>query len=455
MSRSDTGADALRLRLMAEGVQSAHDLARGLRVSQPTVSRQLAALGSRIERIGRGPATRYALRRPIRAAGSEWPLYRVEPSGHIATFGLLRALHGGFRVEFACGQAPAWVPQDFGRTGVFPGLPFFLQDVRPQGFLGRAIALACTESLMVPADIQNWSDDDALVYFISRGAELSGDLVVGDAAAQRIAAGQIAQNVVADGDQARAYPLLAAQAERGEVAGSSAGGEQPKFAAVVREASGSTRQVLVKFTTAQASAVRDRWSDLLVCEHLALQTLGAQLGVEVSQSRLFEFEGRRFLELTRFDRVGEAGRRGVLSLGAILEANSFGLGGVEWPAVAQAMVRDGLLSEADARAVRRIWCFGQGIGNSDMHRGNFSFLPNDAGPFTLAPVYDMLPMAYAPTRQGAIPAEAVRPPAAVPRYQEEWERAGAAARVFWAGVGESALISQEFRRIAAGALEAG
>jgi hypothetical protein len=452
MTRSDAKTDALRLRLMGDGVQSAQELATRLDVSQPTISRQLAALGPRIERIGRGPATRYALRRPVRAAGSEWPLYRVEPSGRIASFGLLRALHGGFRVEFSSGKAPTWVPRDFARSGVFPGLPFFLQDIRPQGFLGRAIAQDCAESLMVPADVQNWSDDDALVYFLSRGAELPGDLVVGDAAAQRLVAGHTADGVIAAGDRARAYPILAEQAERGEVVGSSAGGEQPKFAAMVREVSGTTRHVLVKFTTAQPSAVRDRWSDLLVCEHLALQTLGAELGVAVSQSSLFEFEGRRFLEVTRFDRVGETGRRGVLSLGAILDANSFELGGEAWSDVAVEMSRAGLLGEADVRAVRRIWCFGRCIANNDMHRGNCSFLPNDDGPFGLAPVYDMLPMAYAPTRQGTIPAETIPPPAAVPRHQEDWDWASAAARIFWRVVRESPVISESFHRIASAAL---
>jgi DNA-binding transcriptional ArsR family regulator len=448
MSRESTPSEALRLRLMAHGVQSAQELARGLGVSQPTVSRQLAALGVAIERIGGGPSTRYALRRSVRGGGSQWPVYRVDAGGRIELLGLLNSLHGGFRIQFEAGAVPRWIPRDFSRFGLFPGLPFFLQDIRPQGFLGRAIARACSDSLMVPSDIRNWSDDDALAYFLSRGDDLPGDLFVGDATARRVTQLQAQLGGIAAGDRGLAYPEYAGQAERGEVAGSSAGGEQPKFAVTVRETSGAVRHVLVKFTTAEPSAVRDRWGDLLICEHLALQTLRPQLGVDASESSLLEFSGRRFLEVTRFDRVGATGRCGVLSLGAILDANSFELAGEEWGDVALAMSGAGLLDTEDARTVRRIWCFGRCIGNNDMHRANFSFLSRDDGPFGLAPVYDMLPMAYAPSRQGIIPGKPLPPPVAVPRFREDWEYARAAARVFWGLVREHPLVSPAFRTIA-------
>ena len=438
---------------MVRGVQSAQELARGLGISQPTISRQLAALGTQVERIGQGPSRCYALRRPLRAAGNEWPLYRVEPSGRVGLFGLLRALHGGFRVEFVA-EPPSWIPRDFARSGVFPGLPFFLQDVRPQGFLGRAIAQACSDTLMLPPDVQNWSDEDALIFFLSRGHDLPGDFVVGDSMAQRIGVAEVDLRPITATEHRTAYPDFAAQAERGEVVGSSAGGEQPKFAAAVRDASGTVASVLVKFTTAEPSAIRDRWSDLLVCEHIALQTARTALGVAASTTSLHNFAGRRFLEVTRFDRVGATGRRGVLSLGAILDANSFELPNENWAEAAFAMARAGVLREADADAVQRIAFFGQCIANNDMHRGNLSFLPDDTGPFTVAPLYDMLPMSYAPTRQGSIPSEIARLPAAAPRYRKNWDRSFAAARLFWAEVAEHPEISAGFRHIAASTLAA-
>lgn len=115
---------------MADGVQSAQELARGLGVSQPTVSGQIAALGGAIERIGGGPFTRYALRRAVRGGGAQWPVYRVDCSGRIDLLGSLSSLCRGFRFQFEGGAVPKWIPRDFSRFGVFPGLPIFLQDIR-------------------------------------------------------------------------------------------------------------------------------------------------------------------------------------------------------------------------------------------------------------------------------------------------------------------------------------
>jgi hypothetical protein len=438
---------------MASGVQSAQDLVKGLRVSQATVSRQIAELGSRVERIGRGPSSRYALRRSIRGAGTTWPVYRQEPSGRILVFGWLSALYGGFRFQFESGSVPVWIPREFARSGLFPGLPFFLQEIRPQGFLGRLIARNCAGTLMLPLDIQNWSDEDALIYFLSRGDDLPGDLFVGDATAQRVLEHQAQLSPIASEGRISGYMRFAADAERGDVVGSSAGGEQPKFAAVIREVSGGLRHVLVKFTAAESSVVSERWRDLLVCEHLALQALQTFLGVDVCESSVYDHGGRRFLEVTRFDRVGATGRRGVLSLGSILDANAFAIEGEQWGDVAQAMSAAGLLDAIDVKTVRTIWCFGQCIGNNDMHRGNFAFLTHDEGPFRLAPVYDMLPMVYAPARQGNIPTQVFHHPVPVPRFQSEWDQAMGAAGEFWQRVRDEPLISSGFREIAAQIVE--
>lgn len=48
-----------------------------------------------------------------------------------------------------------------------------------------------------------------------------------------------------------------------------------------------------------------------------------------------------------------------------------------------------------------IWAFGRLIANSDMHAGNLSFYLSEP-PFALTPVYDMLPMAYAPNSAGML-----------------------------------------------------
>ena len=73
-----------------------------------------------------------------RNLGSSWPLYRIEERGRPHSVGELRALHPGFRL-LPEGDPPAWLAREY-PAGVFSGLPFFLQDAAPQGYLGRMVA---------------------------------------------------------------------------------------------------------------------------------------------------------------------------------------------------------------------------------------------------------------------------------------------------------------------------
>lgn len=54
------------------------------------------------------------------------------------------------------------------------------------------------------------------------------------------------------------YEQLASDALAGEIVGSSAGGEQPKFTCYAQTPSGN-KHVLVKFTVPQQTAVSQRW----------------------------------------------------------------------------------------------------------------------------------------------------------------------------------------------------
>lgn len=103
----------------------------------------------------------------------------------------------------------------------------------------------------------------------------------------------------------KTFPTLARAVSSGEDPGSSAGGEQPKFCAYTEQG-----HVIVKFTAPNNNAVSERWRDLLQAEHLALKVLGVE-------TEVFDFEGQRFLEIPRFDRVGPLGRIGVFSLQAL------------------------------------------------------------------------------------------------------------------------------------------
>src|SRR5208283_3023742 len=258
--------------------------------------RIVAKLGLSIERIGAARSSRYAMRRPVRNFGSEWPVYRISDSGRPQTWGTLRTLHNGFRF-LPAESAPMWVER-LTADGLFQGLPFFLQDLPPQGYLGRAIGREIAPRLGVPPDIRLWSDDDVLAYFLTDGYDLPGDLIVGDHAMER--AVRAAENLtpVADSDRDRVYPERAVAAQRGEIAGSSAGGEQPKFLAAGRREGEAIRSVLVKFSAADPSPVSVRWADLLACEHLAAEMIRDR-HIACARTEMIDAGDRRFLELDR------------------------------------------------------------------------------------------------------------------------------------------------------------
>ena len=129
--RSNDTSSAVSLRLQTYGPANARSVAGAVGTSQATLSRAISALGSSIERIGASRNTRYALRRNVRNLGLEWPVYRVSSDGRTTAWGVLRALHGGFRFV-PVRRAPAWMSRSF-PDGLFEGLPFFLNDARPQG----------------------------------------------------------------------------------------------------------------------------------------------------------------------------------------------------------------------------------------------------------------------------------------------------------------------------------
>lgn len=171
------------------------------------------------------------------------------------------------------------------------------------------------------------------------------------------------------------------------------------------------------------------------------------LGVQAAESEVVESQGRTYLEVLRFDRHGAHGRSAVLSLRAI-GAGLLGQLGEPWPRQAQRLQAAGWLSDRDVQQVSLLWHFGQLIGNTDMHDGNVSFQigPVPRGPmFTLAPVYDMLPMLYAPGRGGEMPPRELRPRPPLPAEVEVWRRAAQAAVGFWRGVADDASISAAFR----------
>lgn len=441
-------AGRITLALQANGLMNAGALSTSLGVSRPTLSRWIRTLGASVERVGAARATQYALRRNVRNLGSEWPLYRLSESGRASQWGTLRALHGGFRF-IPANAAPVWLEDNYA-YGIFSGLPFFLQDIRPQGYHGRAIAREVSPNLNVPVDPRSWNDDDLMAYLVAEGYDLPGNLVLGDRALEQAlrSADALADQTMQESERHSAYPAKADAAQSGAAVGSSAGGEQPKFLASVGRSDGSRVSVLVKFTAAEASPVRERWADLLICEHLAAETL-VRHGVPSASTQVLEGGGRRFLEVERFDRMSVVGRRGLLSLGAIDDALSDeSAADPSWTTMAARLRLAGVIDTANERELSWRWCFGNLIANTDMHGANTSLWFGDTLPFSLTPSYDMLPMQFAPGPQGELGERTLSPRPPWPSIHHVWREAASAAAEFWAEVIADPRISPSFLGIA-------
>jgi hypothetical protein len=448
----------LRTALAVHAPAAAASLAAALGVSVPTLHRLLQRLpAAELVSAGRARRARYALRRPLHAGRgvlADLPVYAVGTAGQAELLAPLAPLQGGGCWMPLAGSG--WPVPGESRDGWWPGLPYPLYDMRPQGYMGRLFARAEHRALGVAPDPQAWSDDDVLHVLAQRGSDTSGCWIVGDDAyalwqAQR----QALPPPLAPEATAAAYAQLADEAVASGVAGSSAAGEFPKFAARRSPPPGTasgTPHVLVKFSGADgASPTVQRWSDLLVCEHLALQHAARLPGVQAAASRILQHGGRTFLEVERFDRHGEHGRSPLCSLET---ANAALLGDAsrDWTVLAARLAAQDLLTPDDAQAIAHLWWFGRLIANTDMHLGNLAFRPSD-GRLALAPAYDMLPMLHAPLPGGEVPARAFEPPLPLPQQRQVWHAAREAARDFWRAAAGDGRISAGFREVCAGHAE--
>lgn len=423
----------LILFLAMDGPVAAAEACRSLGISQPAFSRLVKKNRGDLLIAGRARSTRYAARRTIVSVGRSVPVYEIDEAGRSRRLAILHAMQPqGFFVE---------TEADDVQDGFFDDLPYFLDDLRPSGFLGRLIPLRHPE-LALPQDVRLWTSDQCLSYLTRFGWNLSGNLILGEEAFKLyLAHAQAPPDLVETDRRSALYPAMAGDVLALGTAGSSAGGEQPKF--LVTRAPGPGA-VLVKFSPPAQDETGRRLADLLICEHIAHATLEAH-DRPAAKSEIFQARDRTFLEVQRFDRLTGGGRRGLLSLAA-LEAEFIGAAG-NWSGTAAALQAAGHIDETVSRHVQWIECFGRLIANTDMHPRNISFFTQGTRISGPAPVYDMLPMMYAP-RQGHIASQRFRPPVPGPADTAVWDEACAAARDFWASAASHSLISKGFQNIA-------
>ncbi len=440
MARPPSSSTAALLDQLASGAPvAAGALVERLGVTRPVLQRLVEQAGAQVIRFGQTRGTHYVA---ASLTGAEsWPLYRMGPEATLTELGTLFAARGDGFAFVPNGARPNLVRPVDGPAGYFPGLPWFLDDVRPQGFLGRSMAHRQGRTLGVPADLKSWQLRDNLIG-IQHGGTSVGDLLLGHLAVDR-ALDELDNptDLVTHDARLSVYARRAQSALEGEEIGSSPGGEQPKFTATVQSSNGRVA-TLVKFAFPGNGATGQRWSDLLACEHLALSAL-RNAGMPAAYSELLRDDMHTFLQVERFDRTPDVlGRRGFVSLLAV-DAAFIGRGPRDWGLVGSELQRLRIVTRETAFHMACLYWFGRLIGNSDMHLGNVAFHLADEGPLPLCPAYDMLPMYLAPSSTGnireAMPITVAAPDRAGQIPMIQW--AAPVAIEFWQHVAESSVSS--------------
>lgn len=426
---ADTVAERLTLAPL-----SSSELALAANVSPSTGLRALRALerDGRVVRMGRTRGARYGLRRVVDSIGSEWPVFQIDANGAARQLGKVHAIE---RNSYYLADAPGRL------RGVFEGVPYFLQDARPAGFLGRAVPRMFAD-LELPERVADWTDEHFLVYLTRRSTDASGSLIVGEESMDRYLAGLQQPPLVSERERPTEFSRFALAAMAGTPPGSSAQGEHPKFTVWIGNTERRTA-ALVKFSPPYSTAVGRRWADLLTSEHVAHEVL-EENGLPACRSEILDTSERVFLQCERFDRLGNVGRRGVASL---LAVDSWLYGRLDsWTAAAERLQRDRLLSAMAADRILLLDAFGALIANTDRHFGNITFFDDYEGSLDPAPVYDMLPMLFAPVNDQLVPRtfEAPSPRAA---WLSVWSRARSMAQAYWERLAADERLSPEFRQL--------
>ena len=361
--------EGLARKLRVSGPLSAREMQKFTGLSQPQLSRYLKLLGDQILKIGQGRNVHYVHVKEIPQVGFEIPIFVVTKKGKLERSGILYPIWPkGFY----------WKSDNLKQSRIFDDLPYFLNDMRPSGFLGRLIPRIYSD-WNFPEDIRFWNVESTLRYLSHFGIDSIGDLIIGETSAQKFLQLSIQGKIeTSEEGEVERYEELVRNVEMNGIAGSSAGGEHPKFL-TTRPRDGVS--VLVKFVPNSKNEVTQRRIDLLRAENVAAELL-ANLG-QAASTRIVDGPNYTFLEVVRFDRVGRLGRKGVISLFS-LDAEFLG-SGESWGVVAQKLSKLKILDNSIVEEIQFREYFGHLIGNTDMHSGNLSFYFENEKVLGLAP----------------------------------------------------------------------
>ena len=230
---------------------SAAELQAATGKSQPSISLAIAQYGERICKLGAARSTRYALAKDILGLAANQPVHFTDETGGIRNFGKLTQLQNG-QIFVRENSKAQWISA--------PGeLPWFLKTLRPQGFLGRQYLQLRPD---FPDDPDAWTAEQALYMAINHAVDPPGAFGLGE-----IMGRMVPEAPVEIGARALHYDHLAQAVNKTLPAGSSAGGEQPKFLTELSEG-GNHRHLIVKFTPPRETPFGKRWRALPISNTL-------------------------------------------------------------------------------------------------------------------------------------------------------------------------------------------
>jgi hypothetical protein len=399
---------------------SSLEISKRIGISQPTVSRCLKSLS--VIKIGGGRSSAFAL---IENEVSDHYLYQANENHLIAQIGKL----------YQQPEGRTLLIQEDGYKA-YNGIPFYLFDALPSGFLGSIVLHNIVENDPILSTYsQYWSDKQIMHYLTHYGHDLAGNFIVGKAMAEKATKTEYKSQTPED------YPEIALNINKNpDSIGSSIAGEQPKFTVF-----NGNEHLIIKYSPliSETNPVATRHRDLMICEHLALQTLQTH-GIASAKSQIY-INDRIYLEIKRFDRRPNHGRRGIVSL-KMIDAEYIGLNS-DWPIIGSALLDQKRINQNDLDIISTAYAFGKYIANSDMHNGNFSFFMQGTEIAEATPIYDMLPMAYMP-KQGELTLIDIKPPHFIDVSANANQQGLVAALDFWQKVQKHNTISNDFKIIA-------
>lgn len=436
MSRKSLDKSSLESEILAflrrNGASTLQFLRDQFSISQPSLSRILSSLKKDILVIGKARETKYAALRKIDNY-SEFPIYEILSDGNSRHLGILYAIYPqGFYFLTKTPDAS---------SSLYLDLPYFLNDIRPAGYLGRLIPQQ-NQDLDLPKDIHLWTADHCLKYLPIRGWNTVGNLIVGEKAFQLYLENcQHPQHTIDHKNRKKEYPLFATEILSMGDPGSSAGGEHPKFTTILLP---ENQHVLVKFSPPTNTDIGTRIADLLICEYIALRVLKKH-GQDAADAEILAEDNRIFLEVKRFDRIGKFSRLGLISLRSLDAEFSAVLS--SWSKTSIELVKNNIIPENLLEKIRFRELFGDYIANNDMHTFNLSFITLGQRVIDLAPTYDMTCMLFMPRNFQIIPIE-FKPPLPSAEDRKIWGNVYLAAIDFWNEVLNNDRISPSFKIIA-------